>query len=98
MHVYHEDILTHGFCDECNRCQGLATYFIFEADSALFDKYWGMTQRFIERGGGYEECKSDLDIKVIRMLEQHIERQQRIEDRFAAERFLNEERLANVSD
>jgi hypothetical protein len=82
-HVYHEDILTHGFCDECPRCQGLVDYFVFEADATLFMKYWDMTQRFLERGGGYDECKSDLDIKVLRMLEEHIDRQKRIEERLA---------------
>lgn len=83
MHIYHEDILTHGFCDECDRCKELANDIIFRADSTLFRKYWDMTQRFLERGGGYGECQSELDKQVIRLLEDHIDKQKRIEERLS---------------
>jgi hypothetical protein len=42
-----------------------------------------MTQRFLERGGGYGECQSELDKYVIRMLEDHIDKQKRIEERLS---------------
>lgn len=83
VHIYHEDILSNGFCDDCPRCKELAKDIIFLADSGIFMKYWEMTLRFLERGGGYSECNSELDKDVVRLLEDHIDKQKRIEERLA---------------
>lgn len=85
-HIYHDDILEHGFCDECDECQNRVKNvetFVFRSDDEIFQKYWDLANEFIARGGGFEPGSSELDKQLIRLLERHIETQRRIDERLA---------------
>lgn len=83
MHDYHPSILEHGFHDGCPGCERLVEGIIYNTDAEVFHKYWTLTNEFIDRLGGFEPWCGDLDRKAIRILENHIMDQRRIEERLA---------------